>query len=288
MVIFKEGRARKLRDEHERIKQWEAIAEGLAPRVYSFQERGETAALLVEYLPGRTVEQVLLQGDDSELDAALSSIRATLLRVWEKTRRDEPVRPKFLEQLSKRLRDLYSVHPAFQDGGGSIGTVRIPSFDELLERSATLDELLIAPFSVFIHGDFNVDNVIYDPRVDRVHFIDLHRSEQMDYVQDISVFLVSNLRLQALNAPVRSRIDHSVSQFYRFARDFAESAGDELFGARLALGLARSFATSTRFVLDPSTAKVMILKARFLLEKLASCQLTALESFSVPEEVLRG
>ena len=86
------------------------------------------------------------------------------------------------------MRDLYAVHPDFKDGGGSIGPVRIPSFDELLERSAALDEQLVAPFSVFIHGDFNVDNVIYDPLADRVHFIDLHRSDQMDYVQDISVF----------------------------------------------------------------------------------------------------
>ena len=91
-----------------------------------------------------------------------------------------------------------------------------------------------------------------------------------------------------MKTPVRRRIDHSVSRFYRFARDFAESSGDRLFGARLALGLARSFATSTRFVLDAQTARAMILKSRFLLEKLASCDPATLDSFSVPEEVLRG
>jgi hypothetical protein len=42
--------------------------------------------------------------------------------------------------------------------------------------------------------------------------------------------------------------------------------GDRSFELRLALGLARSFATSTRFVLDRTLARSMWMRARYLIE----------------------
>jgi hypothetical protein len=105
-----------------------------------------------------------------------------------------------------------------------------------------------------------------------------------DYVQDVSVFLVSNHRLQVFEAPVRKRINSVVLRFYRFARDFAAEAGDTTFGLRLALGLARSFASSTRFVLAPEFAKSMFMRSRYLLERVL--ELEDPDKFELPEEVL--
>lgn len=286
MVIFKEGRADKLREEKESIARWEELVEGIAPKIYSFHERGETGAILFEYLPGKTLEEVLLQGEVRELDTVVSRIFQTVESVWRKTRRSESVRPQFLRQLSRRLEDLYAVHPDFRDEGRAIGPIKVQSFEELLEQARPLDEHLLAPFSVLVHGDFNIDNIIYDPLKDRMRFIDLHRSSHGDYVQDVSVFLVSNFRLQVFKAPVRRRINRAISRFYAMAGRFAEQEGDRTFSARLALGLARSLATSTRFVLDPSFAKLMMLKARYLLERLAACEPEQLESFTIPGDML--
>lgn len=148
-----------------------------------------------------------------------------------------------------------------------INGYRIPAFEALLEKAEKYEAEILAPFSVYIHGDFNVDNIIYDPMENKISFIDLHRSCYMDYVQDISVFMVSNYRLQVLDPPSRRRIMEVAGQCYRFAGDFAASNGDSSFEIRLALGLARSFVTSTRFILDKALARAMYLRARFLLDK---------------------
>jgi hypothetical protein len=89
----------------------------------------------------------------------------------------------------------------------------------------------------------------------------------MDYVQDISVFLVSHFRLQYLETPVRRRINSTILRFHDFARNHAAQIGDTSFDQRLALGVARSLCTSTRFVLDRELARSMFLRARYVLER---------------------
>jgi Ser/Thr protein kinase RdoA (MazF antagonist) len=68
-------------------------------------------------------------------------------------------------------------------------------FENLITTLAKIEKKLSAPFSVMIHGDFNNDNILYDVENDRVYLIDIHRSEPMDFVQDVSVFIVSNFRM---------------------------------------------------------------------------------------------
>ncbi|MEN8176207.1 MAG: phosphotransferase, partial [Pseudomonadota bacterium] len=170
-------------------------------------------------------------------------------------------------QTRQRMPEVYGIHSEFRCGDSSICGLDVPSFNRLLERACELEERLPPPFAVYIHGDFNVDNIIYDAEERRINFIDLHRSRYMDYVQDVSVFMVSNYRLQILDAPLRRRIMLLARDFYRFARDFARKSGDATFELRLALGLARSFATSTRFILDKSLARSMFLRARYLIEQ---------------------
>ena len=55
---------------------------------------------------------------------------------------------------------------------------------------------------------------------------------------------------------------------YDFASGFAKKHADEHFDIRLGLGLARSFISSTRFILDKTLANKMFLRGVYLLESL--------------------
>lgn len=79
---------------------------------------------------------------------------------------------------------------------------------------------------MFIHGDFNINNIIYNHLDQRIHYIDLHRSQHADYIQDVSVFLVSNFRLPAFDSQSRQRINETIRSFYRFVQNFAQAQED--------------------------------------------------------------
>ena len=123
----------------------------------------------------------------------------------------------------------------------------------------------------------------------KINFIDLHRSDYMDYVQDISVFMVSNYRLRVLDPEIRRRISDLSCRFYDFTAAYANKTGDSTFDLRLALGLARSFATSTRFVVDKTLARAMWLRARYLLEMVLSSNPEQAKNFRLPiKEIFIG
>ena len=100
---------------------------------------------------------------------------------------------------------------------------------------------------------------------------------------DIDVY-VSNYRLQILEARSRARILCIARKFHQFAAKFARDAGDDTFEYRLAFGLARSFATSTRFVLDKSLARAMYLRARYLIERAIETSPGNAKHFHLPVE----
>jgi hypothetical protein len=55
------------------------------------------------------------------------------------------------------------------------------------------------------------------------------------------------------------------------------------------LGLARSFATSTRFVLDKTLARAMWLRARYLLESVLAADMKQIQKFKLPiKEIFVG
>ncbi len=286
VAIFKDGEKRKLKEERQGVESWHEIYPGLAPKILSYKKRGQSAALLIEHLPGLTFEQVLLNEPPRLLYETLDRLGSTLESVWNETRTDKPVSARFMQQLERRLADVYKIHPEFQQGDTRVCGVEVPSFDTLVERARHYENDFRAPFSVYIHGDFNVDNIIYDPMERRINFIDLHRSCHMDYVQDVSVFMVSNYRLQILDAPLRRRIMGLAKDFYRIARRYADNAGDDTFELRLALGLARSFATSTRFILDKSLARRMFLRARYLLDRVLATDPREAAGFRIPMKAM--
>jgi hypothetical protein len=282
IAIFKDGEKRKLKEERQGVKNWHEVYPGLAPKILSYKKRGQSAAMLIEHLPGLTFEQILLNESPQLLKESLNQLGKTLKSVWKETQADKPVSANFMQQLDRRLPDVYKIHPEFQQSDSDICGLNIPSFDALMRKACEYENGLQSPFAVYIHGDFNVDNIIYDPMEQRINFIDLHRSRYMDYVQDVSVFMVSNYRLQILDAPLRRRIMNLAKDFYMIARRYADKVGDETFELRLALGLARSFATSTRFILDKSLARNMFLRARYLIEQVIAVDPKKRDKYKIP------
>lgn len=287
MAIFKEGIKRKVKEERQGMESWHEIYPGLAPKILSYKKRGQSAALLIEHLPGSTFEQILINEPQPTLDEAFNKLNKTLRSVWNETRNSKPVSADFMGQTQKRLAEVYKIHPEFHQAPITLCDLTLPSFDDLVKAAKQIEKQVAPPFSVYIHGDFNVDNIIYDPMDKRIHFIDLHRSRYMDYVQDVSVFMVSNFRLQILDAPLRRRILDVAIRFYTMACRYANKANDDSFEIRMALGLARSFVTSTRFILDKSLAKQMFLRSRYLLELVLTEQPKHYSKFKLPiKEIL--
>jgi len=282
VAIFKDGQKRKLKEERQGLENWHEIYPGLAPRILSYHKRRQSAALLIEHLAGLTFEHILLHESRGLLQETLGRLSQTLESVWNETRTKKPVCASYMRQLAKRLDDVYSIHPEFRQGDIHLCGRQVLAFNSLVKQALAREAQLCAPFSVYIHGDFNVDNIIYDPVEKRINFIDLHRSRYMDYVQDVSVFMVSNYRLQILDLPLRRRILQLTRDFYRFSADFAGQSGDRTFEIRLALGLARSFITSTRFILDKSLARAMFMRSRYLLEQVLAIVPGQEASFRVP------
>lgn len=267
-VVFKEGRTKKVVEEKEALERWEQLEPGLPPRIFGFHDHGPKASLLLEFLRGDTFQRIMLDTDARVCGTAFNMVTQTIERVWTRTLEAVPCRPNFMRQVSSRLPDVFKVHPEFRSPATRIDDLHIAPFEDVLREARSLDGELVAPFRVLIHGDFNTDNLILNLPQRRVHLIDLHRSRPFDYLQDVSVFIVSNYRLNVFDAGPRRRLDAVSKAFFRFAQGFAQAHGDASFEARLALGLARSLLTSTRFVMDPEFSASMMLRSRYLLERL--------------------
>ena len=67
------------------------------------------------------------------------------------------------------------------------------------------------------------------------------------------------------------RIAAMAQDYHKVTAKFARRQKDTTFEYRLALGLARSFASSTRFVLDRAHARRMFQRSRFLLDTALAC-----------------
>jgi len=286
LAIFKDGKKEKLKEELESVESWHEIYPGLAPQILSYKKQGKNAALLIEHLPGLTFEQVLLQEDDDVVEQALKRLSKTLKAVWNETKKKKKIPANHMVQLKKRLKSVLDIHPDFQTSSAKIGPQKVMSLDDLITQAAQIEKELDPPFSVYIHGDFNLDNIIFDPENKTIKFIDLHRSCYQDYTQDISVFMVSNYRLQVLDNRTRNRIKTSALYLHSYAKEFARKNNDETFELRLALGLARSFITSTRFILDKGLANAMYQRAVYILECIQSCPKKNIKKFKLPIEDL--
>ncbi len=282
MAIYKDGQKDKLKEEKQGLNSWHDIYPGLAPKILSYQKKGESASLLIEHLPGYTLEHIIVNENQKLIDQALKQLGKTLRSVWTETKHKKIYPAKFMQQMQKRLPDVYKIHPQFELEKSTVCELALPSMTQLLKTAQRQESKWKPPFSVYIHGDFNVDNIIFDPIENRINFIDLHRSRYTDYVQDVSIFMVSNYRLQIMDAARRQKIMAVAIDMYRAAKRFAKKHDDATFELRLALGLARAFVTSTRFILDKALAKRMFLRAKYLIELVNSVEEKQESRFKVP------
>lgn len=287
-VLFKEGNAEKLRSETDNIRRWESIMPGLPPKVQAFHVDGDSASMLMEYLGGCTYQEVVLSGAPEIAANATFILEQTVRQLWAETRTERAVKAGYVKQLVQRLDDVFRMHPSFRTPEMAISDLRIPGFEALVERTAELEERFESPFSVFIHGDFNINNIVYNHEEQRIHYIDLHRSKDTDFVQDVSVFLISNFRMPVLDSMLRTRLDDVMKEFLSFSRAFAAENADAAFEVRLALGLIRSFITSSRFEFNHRFAKEMFQRGVYLMRKLDAYSQSgqAWEDFILPDDVL--
>lgn len=283
LAVYKEGDQSKIDEEVQGVENWRKVNPKLAPDVLmQSQNDGETSALLIEHIPGKTLESLLREGKEKPLQQALKILFKTLQQTWQETLSKEPAKAQFMGQLKKRINDCMAVHPEYFTPEQSICGVIKPSFLELVTRVEEQESRWPAHFSVMIHGDFNVDNLIFDGVEKRIYFIDLHRSSYFDYVQDLTVLMVSIYRMQILEPKHRELMMNCAKEIYQFGRRFAKRHQDSTFELRMAAGLARSFASSTRFVLDKKLSTRMHLRARYLLEKLATLPVEKEVKFKLP------
>jgi phosphate uptake regulator len=269
-VLFKHGPASKLTRERENLRIWEELRPGLTPAVKAFipAEAGTEAALMMEFIPSRTLQSLFLEGSGDEALDGLRLALNTMTDLWRGILRPGPQASDFCRQTEDRLPEAAAVHPRLFSRHGSVGGWQLKSAVELLSEAKELERGLFAPFAARIHGDFNLSNLLYDHKGGRIHMVDLYRSREADYVQDVSVMMISLIRLAVSGHQARHRLGQAARVAEAVARRFSRSEGDESFEARLAFGLARSFVTSTRFVLDGRLAAQFTARARYLWERL--------------------
>jgi len=285
-VLFKEGNAAKLAREKENIERWERLSPGLPPGIQAFQTDGDSASMLLEFLGGCNVQQVVLTADREIVENACFLITQTVGGLWEQTIARKPVPADFMAQMRSRLDDVLRLHPGFASGEKRLGSLAIPSLADLLAAAAEAETELAAPFSVFLHGDFNLNNLVYDHTAQRIHYIDLHRSRNGDYVQDTAVFLVSNFRLPVFEIRLRSQLELVMRRFLEFARGFAAEQGDAAFEARLTVAVARALATSARFEMNRTFAQELFLRGVYLLSRLVAHAGRPWAELAFPDAVL--
>ena len=284
--IFKEGAIKKIKLEKEHIEKWEAIMPGLPPRLFGFHEKGDTGSMLVEFLGGYNMDAILLNSPEDLFRKAFKELSELIVKIWEKTKINEPNNANYMEQLRKRMESVLSVHPKFVTPRLVLNSLDIPGTLDLISICEEKEKELTAPFTVFIHGDFNVNNIVYDHEEEMIHYIDLYRSKQTDYIQDASVFLVSNFRLPFFDRRFRERINRVIRHYLEVFRNFADQYGDKTFEMRMALALARSFYTSTRFEFNRPFAKAMFLRSIHLMETVAAHENNPPESFRLTDSIM--
>lgn len=285
-VLFKEGNAEKLAKEKENIEHWQKLSPGLPPSIQAYQTDGDSASMLLEYLGGCNFQEVVLTADREIVENACFLVTQTVGGVWEQTLARTPVPADFMAQMRARLDDVFRLYPGFATGHKRLCGVDIPALSDLLAAAGQAEAGLAAPFSVFLHGDFNLNNIVYDHTAQRIHYIDLHRSRQGDYALDTAVFLASNFRLPVFEAQLRERIQLVMRRFLEFARGFAAEQGDATFEARLTFGLARALATSSRFEMNRPFAQELFLRGVYLLERLVARSGEPFETVAFPDAVL--
>jgi phosphate uptake regulator/aminoglycoside phosphotransferase (APT) family kinase protein len=253
-AVYKEGHYRKIEAEREKLDAWQRVRAGLTPRVLGTVSLADRRALLTEFVEGSLLSE--LYASEAGMEEKIEATRRLLgvvVSVWEASFRAEAPTVDYVEQIEARLDDVFALHPELRtvaqetttDHGGLL---------RLMGLVRRIQPTLAPPFSVWLHGDFNANNVLYRDDADSVKFIDVHRSRYGDYLQDIGVFLLSVDRRSDLGERARAHVMRVNDLVRDTAAAFGLAHGDRTCEQRLHLSLARSCITSGRVVVDPAMA----------------------------------
>ena len=269
-LVLKEGERSKISEEAQKIEDWQRVYPGVVPKLTVEQYFGDREILVTEYLQGKTFEEILFFGDFELKRRSLERIIEVLRMLWQSTIRKAEPSTRYVPQLIKRLKEVHAFYPELEEIRKfpvSFCGKSAPSLIELLQRAALLEEEVLPPFEVWIHGDFNSNNVFYDSRTDGVKFIDVHRSGYGDYIQDIATIIVSNIRNPLLSTYLKEDLVFVNESLERFAEAFGRAYSDRHAKRRLMVALGRMFITSSRVVNQLELAKKLYLLGILHLER---------------------
>ncbi|MBF0227220.1 MAG: phosphate uptake regulator PhoU [Desulfobacterales bacterium] len=128
--IFKEGVTYKIKKEKETIEKWEKLMPGIVPRIFGFNEKPDTSSMLIEFLPGCTLEEVILNESEPTFEEAFLMLQEVLAEIWDKTAVAGNFKIDYMEQLKSRLPSIFSIQPKFIRNIIQVGDTKIQSSKE--------------------------------------------------------------------------------------------------------------------------------------------------------------
>lgn len=130
--IFKEGNVEKIKAEKEAIDTWNRLIPEIAPRVFSYHEKEGSASILMEFLDGRTLDEIILNADWRQINQVFETFFDSVAEVWLSTRKASPIKLDYIQQTKSRLPSVRDVHPDFFRFEKSLGKSQIHSSEALL------------------------------------------------------------------------------------------------------------------------------------------------------------
>ncbi len=259
-VVFKQGSRKKIEAEAAKLREWQRLFPSLTPRVIATDQEGDREALLREFVAGVLLSDLYMCSDD--LDDKIRATRDLMdltTGIWRVTRTEGTSTTSFAGQIRSRLPEVYAMHPYLEFVSD---TERL---DSLLDAMEERERTVSPGFQVWLHGDFNMNNVVYHDGT--IRFIDVHRSAYGDYLADTGVFLVSTVRQPQIEEPVCEHMRDIVKLVREYVEAFAREQGDVHYHERLQMSLARSYLTSARVIVDESHARWLFERGIRLLRK---------------------
>ena len=75
---------------------------------------------------------------------ALRQLGKTLKSVWRETRTERHVSAHYMQQLARRLPEVYDIHPEFRQVDSRVCGLEVPAFDTPVERTMALETGIVA------------------------------------------------------------------------------------------------------------------------------------------------
>jgi phosphate uptake regulator/aminoglycoside phosphotransferase (APT) family kinase protein len=267
-VLFKESYGQKVQDEFDKTIEWEGIAPNHTARVIAITHARGRTGILREFVEGSLMLDLLLSEAHPEVkEAVMRKVADVLTEVWTTTITPVPPKIEYIQQLRARLREILRRHPRLE----KVAKEQLEGYGGLFDLLTHLEPRqawLAPPFSIWVHGDLNANNVVVDQATNGVVFIDVHRSQYGDYLQDVAVLCTSALRRFPRGKAAKG-IARANEVLLEVAEEFGRKNGDRNFAVRLRLARARALITSARLENDPERAERLFVDGLDLLKKVA-------------------